>query len=131
MTRSTGDRPAERPEPDVDQMATDTLMTSVFAGIGFVISVIVYSLTGGLGLRFAQGSTAAMAMIAFGIGLMLGVGLIVQLLWRFAPRMQARSRNLYRGAWIGSMGGLVIIIFMYYLPWIAFPSYCPPGSVCQ
>ena len=121
----------EPEEPDPDQLAIDTLMTSVFAGIGFVVAVIIYSFTGTLALELTNVSGRTTAMIVFGVGLALGGGLIVFLLRRYSSQIQARSSNLYRGAWIGSIGALVIIVVMYYLPWIVFPRYCPPGTVCQ
>lgn len=121
----------EPEEPDEDQLATATLMTSVFTGISFVVAVIIYSFTGTLALKLVEGSGQTTAMIVFGIGLAAGGGLIVFLLRRYSSQIQARSTNLYWGAWIGSIAAMVIIVVMYYLPWIVFPHYCSPGTVCQ
>lgn len=129
--RPTGDSPSDPLEPDQDQMIVDTMMTSVFTGISFVLAVLVYSLAGGISLNLAAGSGRVVQMIAFGLGLSLGVGIVVVLLRGYSDQLAARSRNLRRGAWIGSMAGLVIIVVLYYLPWIAFPQYCPPGAICQ
>jgi hypothetical protein len=112
-------------------MIVDTMMTSVFTGISFVLAVLVYSLAGGISLNLAAGSGRVVQMIAFGLGLSLGVGIVVVFLRGYSDQLAARSRNLRRGAWIGSMAGLVIIVVLYYLPWIAFPQYCPPGAICQ
>ena len=53
---------------------------------------------------------------------------------RFSPVMrwrqdalQARSRNLYRGIWIGAVMALALIALMYFVPQLIFPRYCPPG----
>ena len=72
----------EPEEPDPDQLAIDTLMTSVFAGIGFVVAVIIYSFTGTLALELTNVSGRTTSMIVFGVGLAVGVGLIVFLLRR-------------------------------------------------
>ena len=58
------------------------------------------------------------------------MAVIAWALRRYADRIRARSTNLYRGAWIGSVAALVIIVLMAYLPQVAFPQYCPPGQIC-
>ena len=70
------------------------------------------------------------AKIGLGIGLALGMAGIAWGLRRYAERIRARSTNLYRGAWIGSVAALVIIVLMAYVPQVAFPQYCPPGQLC-
>lgn len=129
--RSTGHGSSEPLEPDQDQMITDAMMTSVFTGISFVLSVLVYSLAGGISLNLTADSGRIVQMIVFGAGLAFGAGVVVLLLRSYSAQLRLRSQNLYRGAWIGSMAGLAIIVVMYYLPWLAFPVYCPPGAVCQ
>ena len=121
----------EPQEPDPDQLATATLMTSVFAGISFVVAVIIFSFAGTAVLQLAKDGELTAKMIAFGVGLALGGGLVVFLLRHYSAQIQARSRNLYWGAWIGSIAAMVIIVVMSYLPWIVFPHYCSPGQVCQ
>lgn len=121
----------EPEDPDADQMAVATLMTSVFTGISFVVAVIIYSFTGTLVLKLAAGAERTAAMIAFAVGLAVGGGLVAFLLRRYSTQIQARSKNLYRGAWIGSVAAMVIIVVMYYDPGIVIPRYCPPGTVCQ
>jgi hypothetical protein len=121
----------EPQEPDPDQLATATLMTSVFASISFVVAVIIYAFTGTLALQLAAGTGRTAAMIIFAVGLAAGGALIAFLLRRYSSQIQARSNNLYRGAWIGSAAALAIIVVMYYLPWIVLPQYCSPGTVCQ
>jgi hypothetical protein len=112
-------------------MATDTLMTAVFSGLCLVIATVVLGVFGSMGLalgRAAAGFTGA--RIGFGIGLAVGMLIIVWGLRRYSDRIRARSVNLRRGAWIGSIAALVIITLMAYFPQLAFPQYCPPGQVC-
>jgi hypothetical protein len=119
------------PEPDPDQMATDTLMTSVFSGVSLIVATVILGSFGAMLLSLGRslGDTTG-ARIGFGLGLVLGMAVIVWGLRRYAERIQARSPNLYRGAWIGSIAALVIIAVMAYLPQVAFPQYCPPGQLC-
>jgi hypothetical protein len=120
------------PDPDEEQMVTDTLMTSVFSGIGLIVGTMFFAVFGYAGL--ALGDRLAGADGArFGLGLGLAVGLAVfwTVLRRFSEPIRARSRNLYRGAWIGGIGALGIIVLMAYLPQVVFPQYCPPGAVCE
>jgi hypothetical protein len=120
------------PEPDPDQMATDTLMTSVFSGIGLVVATVFFATFGWAGLEV--GSTLADetgARIGLGVGLAVGLAVMVWGLRRFGGRIRARSNNLYRGAWIGGLAALGIIVVMAYLPQVVFPQYCPPGAVCE
>ncbi len=129
--RASGQGSARPPEPDPEQMAVDTLMTSVFTGISFMVAIVVYAVTGGAALFLVADIGRTAAMIAFGLGLAVGFGLLVYVLRTNALRIESRSRNLYRGAWIGLLFGLAIIIVLYYLPWVAIPTYCPPGAVCS
>lgn len=131
MAKPTTGHAQPVPQPDPEQMAADTLMTSVFTGISFVVAVVVFGAAGGLALQLTADSGRTTAMIAFGAALAGAMVLIGYWLRQFADRMRARSRNLYRGAWIGSVAALVIMVVMYYLPWIAFPAYCPPGAPCM
>lgn len=131
MAKPTTGRVEHVPEPDPDQMAADTLMTSVFSGISLIAATVILGLFGALGL--AAGRSVADfhgARVGLGLGLALGMALIVWALRRYADQIRARSTNLYRGAWIGSVAALVIIVLMAYLPQVAFPQYCPPGQVC-
>jgi hypothetical protein len=119
------------PQPDPDQMATDTLMTSVFSGVSLIVATVVLGIFGTLGLaagRAVADTTGAKS--GFGLGLALGMLGIAWALRRNSDRIRARSANLYRGAWIGSIASLVIIVLMAYLPQVAFPQYCPPGQIC-
>lgn len=119
------------PEPDPDQMATDTLMTSVFSGMSLIIATVILGAAGGLGLSVGRslGDTSG-AKLGLAVGLALGMAVIAWALRRYADRIRARSVNLYRGAWIGSIAALVIITLMAFVPQVAFPQYCPPGQVC-
>jgi hypothetical protein len=119
------------PEPDPDQMAADTLMTSVFSGVSLVVATVVLGVSGTLGLAAGRAvADTAGAKLGFGLGLALGMVVIAWALRRNTDRIRARSVNLYRGAWIGSVASLVIIVLMAYLPQVAFPQYCPPGQIC-
>ena len=124
--------PEPEPEPDADQMAADTLMTSVFSGISLIFATLVLATLGAVGYAAAGGAGAPgiWAQIGLGAGLAVGMALIATGLRRYADRIRARSRNLYRGAWIGSVAALVIIVFMAFFPQVVIPQYCPPGQVC-
>ncbi|MCU0264260.1 MAG: hypothetical protein MUF09_11430 [Candidatus Nanopelagicales bacterium] len=111
MAKPTTGHVEHVPEPDPDQMATDTLMTSVFSGVCLIGATVIFK-------------------AGFAVGLALGMALIAWTLRRYAERIRARSANLYRGAWIGSVAALVIIALMYFAPQVAFPQYCPPGQLC-
>ena len=120
------------PEPDPDQMATDTLMTSVFSGICLIVATVV--LAGFAALGHAVGGSLGDltgAKIGVGIGLAVGIAVIAWALRRYADQIRARSANLYRGAWIGSLVSLAIIVLMAYFPQVVIPQYCPPGQVCS
>lgn len=131
MAKTTTGRIEQAPEPDPDQMATDTLMTSVFSGISLLFATVILGLTGAAGLYLGESiGDATGAKVGLGVGLAVGILLIGWLLRRNSVRIQARSNNLYRGAWIGSIASLVIIVLMAYAPQIAFPQYCPPGQIC-
>lgn len=132
MAKPTTGRIEQNPEPDPDQMATDTLMTSVFTGISFMIAAVALASTGSLGIFLGRSAvdTPTGAKVGFGLGLLVGGLIIAWTLRRFAGRLRARSQNLSRGAWIGSVAAVVVLFFMAYLPQVAFPQYCPPGAVC-
>ena len=109
MAKPTTGHVEHTPEPDPDQMATDTLMTSVFSGVCLIGATVIFGLIGG-GLGLAAGratDSATWARAGFAVGLALGMALIAWTLRRYAERIRARSANLYRGAWIGSVGALV------------------------
>ncbi len=132
MSKPTTGRVEHAPEPDPDQMATDTLMTSVFSGISLIVATIILGIVGGsLGLAAGRATDdPTWAKAGFAVGLALAMAGIAWALRRNADRIRARSTNLYRGAWIGSVAALVIIATMYFLPQVAFPQYCPPGQIC-
>jgi len=131
MAKPTTGRVERVPEPDPDQMAADTLMTSVFTGICLIAATVLLGAFGAMGLAAGRSiGDSVGARIGLAIGLALGMALIAWLLRRYAERIRARSMNLYRGAWIGSVAALVIIALMAYLPQVAFPQYCPPGQIC-
>jgi hypothetical protein len=131
MAKPTTGRVEHLPEPDPDQMATDTLMTSVFSGISLIAATVVLGVTGALGLAAGRSIADTIgAKVGLGVGLALGMAGIAWGLRRYAPQIRSRSTNLYRGAWIGSIAALVIIVLMAYLPQVAFPQYCPPGQLC-
>ena len=132
MAKPTTGHVEHVPEPDPDQMAADTLMTSVFSGVCLIGATAIFGLVGG-GLGLAAGratQNVTWAKAGFAVGLALGMALIAWALRRYAGRIRARSANLYRGAWIGSVAALVIIALMYFVPQVAFPQYCPPGQLC-
>ncbi len=123
--------PEPEPQPDPEQMATDTLMTSVFSGVSLIAATVILGVFGATGLAAGRSVADSVgAKVGFGIGLALGMAVIAWALRRNADRIRARSTNLYRGAWIGSIASLVIIVLMAYLPQVAFPQYCPPGQIC-
>jgi hypothetical protein len=131
MAKPTTGRVEHVPEPDPDQMAADTLMTSVFSGISLIAATVVLGMFGAIGLAAGRSVADSVgAKVGLGLGLALGMAVIAWALRRYADRIRARSMNLYRGAWIGSVAALVIIVLMAYLPQVAFPQYCPPGQIC-
>jgi hypothetical protein len=131
MAKPTTGRVEHVPEPDPDQMAADTLMTSVFSGISLILATVVLGFVGAMGLAAGRSVADSVgAKVGLGLGLALGMAVIAWALRRYADRIRARSTNLYRGAWIGSVAALVIIVLMAYLPQVAFPQYCPPGQIC-
>jgi hypothetical protein len=132
MAKPTTGRVEQHPEPDPDQMAADTLMTSVFTGISFMITATLLASIGSLGLFLMRSAvdTPTGAKVGFALGLLVGCLAIAWVLRRFGARLRARSQNLSRGAWIGSVAALVVLVFMAYLPQVAFPQYCPPGQIC-
>ena len=124
--------PVPVPQPDPDQMVVDTLMTSVFTGIALVVATIVFGAFGSAGALIADAMGAEHAWkYGLGFGLVTGTLLVVWGLRRFADRLRARSVNLYRGAWIGSMLSLAVIVVMAYVPQLVIPQYCPPGAICE
>lgn len=130
---TTGRIDRDEPEqPDPEQMATDTLMTSVFSGISLVGATVYFASVGYVGLALGErlGDTSG-AKVGLGIGLLVGLVVGVLLVRKFADRIKGRSRNLYRGIRIGSLVALGIIVVMAYLPQVAFPRYCPPGAICE
>jgi hypothetical protein len=135
MPKPTTGRIEERPpEPDTEKMTTDTLMTSVFTALCLIAATAVLGTFGAAGLALGDmvsGKGSIGAAVGFAVGLALGMALIVLALRRYSQQIKGRSMNLYRGAWIGSIASLVIIVLMAYLPQIAIPQYCPPGDVCQ
>lgn len=119
------------PEPDPDQMATDTLMTSVFSGICLIVATVILGAFASIGLHVGRSvADVAGAKVGVALALAAGMALIAWLLRRYADQIRARSSNLLRGAWIGSVASLVIITMLYFLPQVAFPQYCPPGQIC-
>lgn len=132
MAKPTTGRVEQNPEPDPDQMAADTLMTSVFTGISFMVAAVALAAIGSFGLYLGRAvvDTPMGAKVGFGLGLLVGGLAIGWSLRRFSARLKARSQNLSRGAWIGSVAALVVLVFMAYLPQVAFPQYCPPGQIC-
>jgi purine-cytosine permease-like protein len=133
MAKPTSGQVEPAPERDTDQMAVDTLMTSVFSGISLIVATVVLAITGVVFLDLSRSLTDSSvgAMVGFAIGLLMGALLIGWLLTRYADRIKGRSRNLYRGAWIGSGAALIIIVLLYFAPQVAFPQYCPPGQICS
>ena len=124
--------PVPEPQPDPDQMAVDTLMTSVFTGVSLVVATIIFGAFGSAGALIADAMGAEHAWkYGLGFGLVTGTLLVVWGLRRFADRLRARSVNLYRGAWIGSMLSLAVIVVMAYVPQLVIPQYCPPGAICE
>lgn len=131
MAKPTTGHVDPRPEPDPDQMAADTLMTSVFSGVSLLAATVVLAIFGSIALAAGgavSGTTGAKVGLA--VGLLVGGAIIGWALRRNSERIKARSANLYRGAWIGSVAALVIIMLMAFLPQVAFPQYCPPGQIC-
>lgn len=118
------------PPPDTDQLAVDTLMTSVFSGISLVVATLLFASVGGAGAYFADAAGGAW-QAGFGIGLAISAVLAAWVLRHFSDRIRARSANLYRGAWIGGISALAILCVLAYLPQVAFPKYCEPGAACE
>lgn len=131
MAKPSSSHAEPAPEPDPDQMAADTLMTSVFTGICLLVATVVLAAFGSAALaigRSMAGTTGAKVGLA--VGLLVGAAIIGWVLRHFAASIRNRSANLYRGAWIGSIASLVIIMLMAFAPQVAFPQYCPPGQIC-
>ncbi len=121
--------PAPEP-PDPEQLATDTLMTSVFTGICLIAATVVLAVFGVSALYLGSSlADATGAKVGLAVGLAVGTVVIGILLRRFAEPIRAKSQNLYRGAWIGTLLSLGIILVMAYAPWL-MPNYCPPGGMC-
>ena len=80
------------PEPDPDQMATDTLMTSVFSGISLIAATVILGTFGAIGLAAGRSVADILgAKVGLGIGLGLGMAGIAWMLRRYADRICARS----------------------------------------
>jgi len=117
-------------EPDTDQMATDTLMTSVFSGISLIPATLVLATFASVGATLGSGlASPSGAKIGLAVGLAVGMVLIALGLRRYSDRIRGRSQNLYRGAWIGSIASLVIIAALAFMAQ-PIPQYCPPGHIC-
>ena len=132
MPKPTTGRAIREPEqPDPEQMAADTLMTSAFTGVSLIVATALFGLGGGIGL-YAGGHFAELggAKVGFAIGLAVTLAVIVWALRHWADFIKGRSLNLYRGAWIGTFAALAVIVVMYYVPQL-LPMYCPPGAVCE
>jgi hypothetical protein len=94
-------------------------------------ATLILAVVGTIGLTAGRAVGDALgAKVGLGIGLALGMAGMVWALRRYADRIRARSNNLYRGAWIGSVVSLGIIVLMAYFPQVVIPQYCPPGQVC-
>ena len=109
----------------------ETSMTAIFAGLALFLGIMYFSAFGGV-FGFLGGHTGRMrgVQVGFGIGLALGL-LVLALVMRWRQEaLQTRSRNLYRGIWVGALLALVLIALMYYAPQVVFPQYCPPGPGC-
>lgn len=130
MAKPTTGRVQPVPEPDPEQVLVDTIMTAIFTGLCLIVAVILYGTVGGVTLAAMRSSGRTAAMIVFAVALAVTMAVIALLLRRFADPIRARSNNLYRGMWVGSSAALVILVLLYFLPWIAFPRYCPPGAIC-
>lgn len=121
------------PAPDPEQMAADALVTSIVAGVSLVIATVLLGIAGGLGIELAKllSASRSVTMALVAIGLAGGSFIIVKLLRRYAPKLRAKGKPWYRGAWIGFVMALSIMVLMYYFPWIVIPAYCPPGAPCE
>lgn len=126
---TTGRVQPPAPEPDTEQLTTDTLMTSVFTGLSLIVATLILGAAGGLGALTGDQFGSGGWRFGLAVGLLVGMGLIAVVLRTYASNIKARSANLYRGAWIGSFLSLGIILVMAYAPWL-MPSYCPPGAMC-
>jgi hypothetical protein len=119
------------PEPDTEQMTTDTLMTSVFSGVWLIVASLYFAVFGSIALYAGRAiADVTGAKLGLLVGLLIGLAVAVFLLRRYSQRIKARSRNLYRGAWIGTLLAVSIILVMAYAPGL-MPNYCPPGAICQ
>ena len=128
---TTGRIDREEPQrPDPDELAASTLMTSVWSGVSLVVATLVLATFGSVGL-FAGRAAADVtgAKVGLLVGLLVGALVIGLMLRLFSDRIRARSSNLYRGAWIGTLASLAIILVMAYAPQL-IPNYCPPGGIC-
>lgn len=119
--------------PDPERMAADALITSIVAGVSFVAATVVFGFLGGLGLQAANaiGVSRPWKLVLLGIGLAGALAVLAYLLRANRERLEAKGRNWYRGAWLGVILSLSVIVIMYYVPWIALPQYCPPGAPCE
>lgn len=119
--------------PDPDQMASDALVTSAVAGVAFLLSTVVFGVFGGVGIMLGNsvGADPTVKMVLVGLGFAVGALVLALSLRNFRGALERRGRPWYRGAIIGAVLSLAIIVTMYYFPQVAFPDYCPPGGICE
>lgn len=132
MARTDSGPIDQAPQPDPEQMATDTLMMSVFTGASFVVATVVLAALGGVGARLGFGllDSATGTRIGMAVGLALGTGMIYLGVRRYETPIRARSVSLYRGIWLGTLLSLTVIVLMYYFPQVVIPGYCQAGGNC-
>lgn len=122
-----------QPQPDPDQMAADTWLTSFVAGGTFLVATIIFGVFGGVGISLARalGGNRILQMVLVAVGFAMATGLIAVGVRRFRPQIERRGPAWYRGIIIGTAISLGIIVLMYFFPHIVFPKYCPPGGLCE
>jgi O-antigen/teichoic acid export membrane protein len=123
---------AATPQSAEDNRLADLMVISLTAGGALMVAtLLLVAVAAPLGYLGADLGGMTGAKIGFGLGLALGLGLIALVLRRFGPRLRSRSPNLLRGAWLGTIVAAVVLVFLYYLPNVALPMYCPPGAICS
>ncbi|HEX6887987.1 MAG TPA: hypothetical protein VF143_07760 [Candidatus Nanopelagicales bacterium] len=125
------EKKAAKPQSAEDNRLADLMTISLMAGGALIVAtLLLVAIAAPLGYLGADLGGITGAKVGFGLGLALALGLIALALRRFGPRLRSRSPNLLRGAWLGTIVAAVVLVFLYFLPNVALPTYCPPGAIC-
>lgn len=116
MVKSGVKRPDARTS-ELDEKLTNNMVAALWAGASLMASIIILTALGGTGLFFGRDLGGAQgAKIGLVVGLAVGVTVLSLLLYTNAPRIRARSENLYRGMWFGMILAVVLLLIMAFAP---------------